>query len=279
MKLTAVLVALLFSTNVLVASSPSKRLFSRATDDHLVLTSLEKAANRLYLNNYDNYMLATEWIASVCRVKTCNPSIPTQTTFFNVHGLWPNLLEKPSSSPQSCSVIPLVMSSLPADLQSMLWTRWNSLYNEQTGFLTHEWEKHGTCWNPVLPQSMIDGIPSDLKPSVVKFISDYQAGLRLSEDYLRLTLMLAAKYNPFAILTAGGVKPNNSNTVTVGDIIQVYKQSLGISKMSIICSKSRDGLSLLTEIRVCLSLNYNPIDCGSLIITGCAQSIVFPASF
>ena len=96
---------------------------------------------------YSYYVFATEWAGAVCDVQNCY--LPSAADFFNLHGLWPSNQDK-NSSPMSCSTDDFSFNSLPTLEQQQADVYWSGLYNSQAKFLSHEWSKHGTCWNPFL---------------------------------------------------------------------------------------------------------------------------------
>lgn len=230
-------------------------------------------------SQYDVYMLATEWAGTTCRVQNCNSNIPSQSQYFNLHGLWPNINAKPSTSPQNCTSVPLNYDALPRTVQNSLWISWNSLYNDENSFVSHEWDKHGTCWDPTMaPPATINQVPTALRPLVDQSITDYQGGYRGPTNYLQTAIQLAHMYNPFDVLASGNVLPDDTNKVQISQIRAIYKAKFGINNMSIVCVKTSDGRYLLSEVRICLTLTYNPTDCGSTIIQGCQQDLIYPTS-
>jgi len=67
---------------------------------------------------------------------------------FNIHGLWPSGdASDDCATPESCQNIPYDNSKFAAQTNQQLDAAWVGVYNTIKSFRTHEWTKHGTCWN------------------------------------------------------------------------------------------------------------------------------------
>ena len=95
--------------------------------------------------NYDNYTFSLEWQGTVCKFRNCDLA-PFGSHTWNVHGLWPNA--KFAKNPKNCTKLHLHWDSLSQDLKRKPSLLYSGRHQSQRGFFTHEWEKHGTCWNP-----------------------------------------------------------------------------------------------------------------------------------
>jgi len=67
---------------------------------------------------------------------------------FNLHGLWPS--GSPSDAcaePHSCQKIPYDESTISSSTLAKINKYWVGGWSSSKEFRTHEWNKHGTCWN------------------------------------------------------------------------------------------------------------------------------------
>ena len=227
--------------------------------------------------NYDSYVLATEWTGTVCRMNKCDPTRPNESNWFNLHGLWPNVWNDPTKSPQACSTIPLNYNNLPASTQDDINLHWNGLYSPTITFIDHEWSKHGTCWIPSFNTSSdISKVPLSLQPLVSQAIADYASGTITSNDFILVALSLSNMYNFRSILSKHNIVPDNTKAYTMVQIQQAIQAELQVSLLNIYCSKNpTDGRIMLGEIRICLDLQYNPINCMKNTVGGCSSSVYF----
>jgi ribonuclease I len=233
---------------------------------HLFFGS-SSSRKRGYLDDpigYDSYVLATEWLASVCKSKSCLKEIP-------------NIAAKPGAGPSNCNSIPLNYQDLQPEFQTELWNQWNSLYGNNVDFLDHEWSKHGTCWSPFLNESQYSAVPANILPYVNQGMEDYKVGTKGPTDYLNLTLALSAEYSIFDALKANDILPSRTELYPVTRISGAMERSFGVSNYTLLCTKdSQTGKSMLTEMRICLDLSYQPIDCVKKNTASCQASVEFP---
>lgn len=222
---------------------------------------------------YDTLVIATEWSGSVCQIKSCNAGRPANTNFFNVHGLWPNVLANFSQTPFDCNDSTVSISSLPMDVQTSLKYYWNSLYTPAESFLNHEWGKHGTCWNP--KPDNFDKVPEDLKTIVSQSQGCMSDELNHQISYIKTSIAVAQKYNVFAALASQGILPNSQRIIHKDEFLKAMLNSLKVSKYEVICQRNKSGVSLLYEVRICLDKNYNPMDCFALKYN-CPLQWVYP---
>jgi len=225
-------------------------------------------------DEYDTLVIATEWAGSICRIKNCNRGRPVNKNFFNIHGLWPNVLADFRKSPFDCKNTKVTINTFPMDLQSSLNYYWNPMYSTADGFMNHEWSKHGTCWDPE-PINYED-VPSDLK----KVVKDSQGSMDDDKthqiSYFKTTIAVAQKYNVFAALAAYGIVPNTERYLHKAEILAAITDYFKISKFQIKCEKSQQSnVSYLFEVRLCLDKNYNPMDCKDLRYE-CPEQIIYP---
>lgn len=224
-------------------------------------------------NAYDTLVLATEWSGSVCSLRKCNQGRPVCNSAFNLHGLWPNVREDYRKSPFDCKSTTISIPSLPQDLQNALKYYWNSLYSPASDFLNHEWQKHGSCWNPQAVS--IPEVPSDIKPLIIDTLDALTSEIKHQSSYIKVAIALSQKYNVFKALASRGILPNNERILTKDEILDALENAFGVRNYQILCSKDRTGSSFLTEVRMCLDKNYNPVECYSLQFN-CANTMIFP---
>jgi ribonuclease T2 len=62
----------------------------------------------------------------------------------NMHGMWPQNMD--GSYPQFCTSDSYNDSNLSDELKARMSVSWNGLYNSTFWFRTHEYNKHGTCF-------------------------------------------------------------------------------------------------------------------------------------
>lgn len=228
-------------------------------------------------NSYDSYVLATEWTAAVCKNRQCFPNTPSQPNFFNIHGLWPNIANDPNTGPANCNSIPFVLSELPSSLQADLEVRWNGLYSSTEDFLNHEWTKHGTCWSPYLSAPQLSQVPAPIVPLVQSGEADYNAGQTGPKDYMNITLALGSHYSIFEALRQYGIHPSNSAVYTLDSFSSAMQAAFGVSNFVLLCTKNKvSGKSMITEVRICLDLSYQPTECAKKNVASCQSSVEFP---
>lgn len=198
-------------------------------------------------NQYDYYVLATEWAGTVCQEKKCTASSSSiSKTFFNLHGLWPSKASGPLG-PFNCDNVAWSAHYLTANTASLVEQYWNGLYGSQDDFHNHEWTKHGSCWN------------NDIK------------GVNPIDDYFKKAIELATRYNAYNILAKAGITPGKSYAVNqvVAALTAAYKpNSFGLN-----CSGKG-----IEELRLCLDKSYNVIACpGNVAKISCSGNVNFPA--
>ena len=129
---------------------------ANATSDNVVLSNLMK--HHQHSNNHpsndpgdDSYeflILVQQWAPTVC-MTTSSCTYSQGTPLFTIHGLWPSRAD--GSYPQFCTQQQFDESAVSALLTDMQ-TYWPSLENSgDDGFWSHEYEKHATCAEDILP--------------------------------------------------------------------------------------------------------------------------------
>ncbi|CAK78917.1 unnamed protein product (macronuclear) [Paramecium tetraurelia] len=192
----------------------------------VVLCILINASYSLEATTY-MYILAQEWVGSVCNVE---PSCPYMGKYdgqrWNIHGLWPNTqLTSSCGSIQYCRTDPYDSSKIQQNTKDVLNLVWNGLYSDTEAFRGYEWEKHGTCY------------PGEV-----------------SQNYFFQTAAgLAQKYNYYSILAKSEIYPDDSRPLVESDIRNAFAAVLGSSaKITFSCFKHQvTGKFFLGQLKVC----------------------------
>ena len=217
-----------------------------------------KTTNKIHLDgsgdDYDRYLLATSWQGTTCIFHHCTHF--GSSSVFNLHGLWPSTA---GNSPQECKEIQFTEENLDDYLKRNLYNYWNSGYHGNWEFINHEITKHGSCWDPSL------GDQSQIDTNVVNAINRYNAEdpYSLINTFLEVALEVSKLYNPYDILAQKGIVPSDSVTYQIDDVLEAVNSHNGTSLGVIpVCLKDKQtGELYLGELRMCLDLDYKPIDC------------------
>ena len=225
---------------------------------------------------YDSYVLATEWAGSVCTVKRCQYNTGS-TTFWNMHGLWPN--SDNGRHPFSCASTSVDIQKLPQNVQSDLNKYWAGLFASQSGFIAHEWSKHGTCWDPYYGD--LSKMPSILTQIVTAGRKNYDLNDLTVQpvDYLNLVMNLGKVYSLYDAFKEFNILPSDARGYQKSEIQAAIAQKFnGVTKYNLICQKDRKtGRSLIYEIRLCLNKSFNVVDC-SRSGNSCARTVYYPVN-
>lgn len=225
-------------------------------------------------NDFDSYVLATEWAGSVCSLKNCDFNTGVDN-FWNMHGLWPN--KDDGRHPFECASTKLNLRSLPNSLKEDLNSYWAGLFASQSKFLDHEWSKHGTCWQP--DSGDLAKMPRELLPLVEASRKDTtrKGGLIQPADYLSVALELGHLYNVFEALKESSIIPRDDKPYPLSEIRAAISAKFnGLSDYNLQCQKDENGRSMIKEIRICIDKNYNAMDCKRAFSTTCAKEIYYP---
>lgn len=188
-------------------------------------------------NSYDFLMIVQSWPKSTCLGRSCPFGIPDH---FVIHGLWPS---RPDNSyPQMCNTDSFDLASLEPIMTNLL-EDWPDLYKNQTGFWQHEWSKHGTCAEDVLPSTF---------------------------DYFSTSLKLFDQFD----LTSIGFQSNNGQPLNY--YTAPIKAKLGFDP--IIFCVHQGGQQYITQFGLCLSkTTYQAFECDPTVYTDGQCSPDMPA--
>lgn len=205
-------------------------------------------------SEYDYYVFATEWAGTVCRNTACSETKGIDPNFFNIHGLWPSQ-HSSTYEPSNCHGPSFSDSYLTNSTMAKLKRYWSGLFNPANDFHTHEWTKHGTCWN-----------------------DDLETKINVIEDFFQHVMNVAQDYNAHSILTQAGIVP--------GSVYPLQKIQTALAK----AYGSMDAFVIhcqagqLNELQVCLDKNYKPMSCPkttklALKLSGppCGSIVGYPA--
>jgi len=217
-------------------------------------------------NWYNHYGLTMEWIGSVCTLNVCDQSDGVDKNGFNLHGLWPN---NPSiTGPWNCTDTPLDWDQISIKTQKELNYSWSGLYNSQQDFISHEWDKHGTCWDPNSGDLL--KMPYTIARRVYQAREDQK--VQNPTTYLGIAMDLRDAYDFYAMLERAKITPGNK--YQLAQLFSSFSFAYGVQKFTISCLDDESGNQMFGGYMICLDLNYRPIDCPSMIYDGCRDDIV-----
>lgn len=244
----------------------------------LLLSSFAKGSS------YTSYVHAQEWGGSICTENSCSASTSgaaTRTTW-NIHGLWPD----GGTQNEFCTNQAFNWGSFSSTLQGQLEQFWSGLYSTESDFLSHEWTKHGTCWNWTL------GDLSEM-PSTIQAILKGTSSSNSQSQFFELVLMIHAHYDTYSALSSQGITPSDTKAYMSSDIVAALDKAFGPKNYILQCVsgspkntgfliEKAEGLGssslLLNQVEICLDLNYKPMACPGGAYNSCSStaSIWYP---
>lgn len=196
---------------------------------------------------YDYNLFVVQWKPSQCVRKSSHCAKGFLSNDFSIHGLWPENFN--GSWPQDCyqdhdwSETDLKREfRLTDDLEEKLRKNWSSYKPDSRGFWKHEWDKHGTCFEP-------------------------NTG---SIDFFELVLKQFDLYNVKQDLENAGIVPASGNGYDKNDIQNAFSK-----RVTIDCRKISKRI-YLDSIFVCLDKDLNVIDCFEEFRGPCGNNILYP---
>ncbi|GAB4814804.1 hypothetical protein N2152v2_001850 [Parachlorella kessleri] len=185
---------------------------------------------------FDLFLLVWTYSPGFCMKEKCTVD---PISAFTLHGLWPEF--ENGKWPQYCKT-GSAAGSLPDDTAE-LRCKWESFKGPDEEFWAHEWDKHGTCAQPVVGN----------RPT-----------------YFRTTLDLDEMYDLDEALAAHDVTPSDSHSYAAEDLLNAISDSYGAAPLLKCKGKS------LVEVRMCLSLDLKPIDCPPALKSECGATVKLP---
>jgi ribonuclease I len=227
-------------------------------------------------SSYDRYIFATEWPGTVCLFNKCMTKI--NGSHFNIHGLWPSTA---GDSPQNCQALYFDESNLSPYLQSNLYNYWTACFKDNWTFMKHELKTHGTCWD------LKSGDTSKMDQGIAKIIAGYNPSDQFSNinTYMTIVLFLSQKMDPLKVLQSAGVTPGDGQKFPIDQFLAIFNKSFNLSTgVFPVCLRQKSsGEDFLSELRFCLDLQYEPMDCDPVTvkqhIQQCGSDPVFYPKF
>lgn len=213
----------------------------------------------LIADDYDIYVLATEWAPSACVFKKCfNWPIDD---IMNLHGLWPS---SAGSSPAECEPFNFDESNIDPGFKPELYKYWAGLYTPSWDFIKYECKKHGSCWRKELHSSA----KTDKKILQLIDAFDPRDPFGKYNVYLKVAVYLSQKFDTFTVLKNAGIVPSDTKQYPIDDIIDAINKHEGLSYALIpVCKKDKiSSINVIVEFRMCLDLDYNRIDCDPMVV-------------
>jgi ribonuclease I len=202
---------------------------------------------------YNNYVFESFWLGSVCTFQQCltNQTQNISSTWWNIHGLWPGYQ---TGWPQFCNnnsqYIPEAIEPVLFQQMSYMWIGMNE---SNDMFHTHEWIKHGTCWNDEV---------------------DFASQAEKQNDFFGTVVTIALQLDFYKALESGGVVPRES-PYSMSDINDALSEAWGSDTYAYDCLTGLDGAQYLVDLNICLDLNYNPAPCPVGVVTTCVAAPIY----
>lgn len=210
----------------------------------LGLVTEEGAAQR----EFDYFVFSQQWPGTYCKQSgTCCENVEKPVNF-TVHGVWP---EYNDGSYPSCCSGPGFDQGKINELTDLLQQYWPTMScsspkqcsGKKTGsFWQHEWEKHGTCAYPTIPDEA---------------------------TYFTVGLNLHLRYDISKILNDAGFVPDSSKQYQTSAMVAAIKEAVGGSPVFTCKSKQ------INEIWICFTKDLKIRNCGSSS-NSCPKTLLIP---
>jgi ribonuclease T2 len=218
---------------------------------------------------YDFYKFSKEWSGTTCYETKCVDD-KLGAKEWNQHGLWPNQWH--TFNIPGCSKETFDVSKFNAVEKKELISFWDGMFSKNEGFWAHEWTKHGTCWDA--NKGDLTKMSSDVANQIKDSRKDLAAGKSQQSDYFHLVYFVQKPLDFYKVLGDAGIKPA-TQTYTFDAIKSALQKGFNVQHMDIICKKSKEGDSMLSEVRLCVDLNYNVMDCPTES-RRCGDDVLYP---
>jgi ribonuclease T2 len=188
----------------------------------------------------DFFLLVLQYPPALCTDGAFKcPTAPTTTTW-TLHGLWPERAD--GSYPQDCTnqqFDPAAIAPLVPEMDVV----WPSLTGPNPTFWSHEFTKHGTCAEDVLPTEF---------------------------DFFNRTLAIRRAHDITPALAAAGITPSASQHFSRAQFDAATVAAFGYNVLP-----ACDSKGALTGAVVCIGKNFSAVDCGTVSYGSCkAQSLL-----
>lgn len=197
--------------------------------------------------NFDHFKMAISWAPGACQTRL--KCVPSTKPGFIIHGLWPSQWN--GDSPVFCCDRQYFDRRLLSNIDIPLS---RAMPNVNGGPLGHfwgsQWKKHGTC---ATKHTQVNTIPK----------------------FFNVALRIFQRLNLLEVLHHYEIDPSDSRTYSSSSIAEAISQEVGAS-VQVNCSPSNHGGNkvVFDEVRICLDLNFQPIDCRRG--KKCRPQVVFP---
>lgn len=206
--------------------------------------------------NYKWYVYAKEWPETECETKHCNQA-NLEHGVWNQHGLWPS--DYDWKRLEKCPKEKFNYSLFSDDLKQRVKLFWDGLYAPDAIFLSHEWNAHGTCWNP--NQGDTEKMPENVKKIINYARALHRQGKSIQTAFFEVVYELHRLYKYEAVLAKHDIVPSYK-PYDMNAIKAAFETEFKISKYTMSCKTDKNHHSLLGEVRICLDLDYQPTDCS-----------------
>lgn len=180
---------------------------------------------------YDFLAFSSTWLPSKCQTLSCNfTEYPSDTSFFNIHGMWPDNLS--GDNPGFCNNNSAFnQSSLSSRNQDLMGDFWISYSGSNQDFHDHEWSKHGTCWED--PSNSVDDIEKQ-------------------NAYFKMIMEYAIDLDIYGMLASGGIYPQIT-PISLSDIEDAFAAASLKGSYMLECSQDAQGNTYFTDVTFCIT--------------------------
>jgi ribonuclease I len=216
---------------------------------------------------YDHYVWAVQWARSICDLRYCKYNT-NRGQVFNIHGLWPSSSRR-RQGPHKCEKGHFSWKTVDSGLHRELETHWSGLFGSRKLFNNHEWEKHGTCLDPF--KGNLEKMPNlEIKEIVQNYRKEK---VNKHVWYFRLSIALNKHYELKQTFANCGILPNKESRAFY-DFFDCIQEQFGIRGFFARCDKAPNTkIFYLSEIRFCLDLDFNLVNCKRGFRTNCSDEI------
>ena len=117
-----------------------------------------------------------------------------------------------------------------------------------------------------------------MDPKISELIDKSKRDISNPVGYLETGIFLAKKFNHFQALKNFGIFPSDENKISAEQVKDAFLKAYGVSRFSIRCKVVRETQEVqIEEIKMCLDLNYNPVDCIDIEgLESCSDNFIYP---
>ncbi|KRX04367.1 Ribonuclease T2-like protein [Pseudocohnilembus persalinus] len=209
--------------------------------------------------DYSYYVFEREWGNTVCKSRSCNKKDSLEYTGkdFNVHGLFANgKQDKQCWYWVNCEDYTYVESEIDMEILDWMNKYYVGLYNDSVEFRTHEYEKHGSCYN---------------------YDKSITTNAQRENFFFGKIKDLANQYDIVKAMNDYGIYPDDTKKYSEQDLqnaLSVGFNNKGIT-FSFQCDQI-DGDYYLNVVDICFDLDYNLMTCPCAA-NNCDQPFYIPS--